>query len=154
MSKLPMTQQLRKAHETLTVQRLTTWIGATALSLAGFFSVLAAKGAPVSFGFVPDANVQPQAAAGNQVNGALDDRIVVRRVYVPAVRPPAGGVKPGAQPGTAQAASAGQVTAVSSAAAPNTTTAASTSGASSTTSAPAPATPKPVAATGGSTPKH
>src|SRR5207302_9347947 len=129
-------QQSRKVQETFNVQRLTTWIGASALSLSGIFTAFAAKSVPTTYGLTPAASLQPQASIQNQVNGALDDRIVVRRVFLPPVRPPAGGVR-GAQP----AAAAGAAKPATS----RTTVVASASAAA------APA--KPVAATGGSTPR-
>jgi hypothetical protein len=138
----PTAQQARKAQEAFNVQRLTTWVGASALSLSGIFTAFAAKGVPMTIGVTPAANVQPEAAIQNQVNGALDDRIVVRRVFLPPpppVRPPAGGVRSAAQPATAAAASAAAARPVARAVV-------------SSAAAAAPA-PKPVAATGGSTPR-
>ena len=127
-------QQARKVQESFNVQRLTTWIGAGALSLSGIFTAFAAKSVPTTYGVTPAASLQPQPGIQNQVNGALDDRIVVRRVFLPPVRPPAGGVR-AAQPAAAAAKPpAARATTVVSAAA-----------------AAAPA--KPAAATGGSTPR-
>jgi hypothetical protein len=139
-------QQSRKVQEAFNVQRLTTWVGASALSLSGIFTAFAAKSAPMTIGVTPAANLRPQASIQNQVNGALDDRIVVRRVYLPPpppVRPPTGGVRAGQPAATAAAATAaaGRPAAVVA-----TTVVASAA-------APAPP-PKPVAATGGSTPRH
>ena len=131
----PTVQKDRKAHESFNVQRLTTWVGAAALSLSGIFTAFAAKGAPMTIGVAMAASVQPGAAVQNQVRGALDDRIVVRRVYVPPPRPAAGGVRE-ARPAAGQAP--GQARPVSTV----------------VSAAPAAAPPKPVAATGGSTPRH
>jgi len=131
----PTAQQSRKLQEAFNVQRLTTWIGAGALSLSGIFTAFAAKGAPMTIGVAPAANVRPDASIQNHVNGALDDRIVVRRVFLPPVRPPAAGVR-AAQPAKAAGA------------------AARPAAASISTAAAAAPPPKPVAATGGSTPRH
>lgn len=131
----PTAQQSRKLQEAFNVQRLTTWIGAGALSLSGIFTAFAAKGSPMTIGVAMAASVQPGAAVQNQVSGALDDRIVVRRVYVPPPRPAASGVR-AARPAAGQAA--GQARPASSV----------------VSAAAAPAPPKPVAATGGSTPRH
>jgi hypothetical protein len=139
-------QQSRKVQEAFNVQRLTTWVGASALSLSGIFTAFAAKSAPVTIGVTPMASVEPQATIQNQVNGALDDRIVVRRVYLPPpppVRPPTSGVRGAQAAGPAAAGGARPATAAATAVA--TTVVAS---------APAPAPAKPVAATGGSTPRH
>ena len=133
-SQPPTAQQSRKLQEAFNVQRLTTWIGAGALSLSGIFTAFAAKGVPMTVGMTPAASLQPEAGIQNQVNGALDDRIVVRRVFLPPVRPPAAGVR-SAQPARSAAPAARPVT-----------------GSVSVASAPAPP-PKPVAATGGSTPR-
>ena len=131
----PTAQQGRKARESFNVQRLTTWTGAAALSLSGLFTAFAAKGAPMTIGVAMAASGQPGAAVQNQVSGALDDRIVVRRVYVPPPRPAAAGVRAD-RPAAGQPA--GQARPVSTVVA----------------AASAPAPPKPVAATGGSTPRH
>jgi len=131
----PTAQQSRKLQEAFNVQRLTTWIGAGALSLSGIFTAFAAKGVPMTVGVTPAASVQPEVGVQNQVNGALDDRIVVRRVFLPPVRPPAAPGVRSAQPVRAGAPAARPVT-----------------GSVSVANAPAPAA-KPVAATGGSTPR-
>ena len=135
----PTAQQSRKLHEAFNVQRLTTWIGAGALSLSGIFTAFAAKGAPMTIGVAPAANVRPDASIQNHVNDALNDRIVVRRVFLPPVRPPAAGVR-AAQPAKA--------------AGPAASAAARPAAASISTAAAAAPPPKPVAATGGSTPRH
>jgi hypothetical protein len=132
----PTAQQGRKQQEAFNVQRLTTWIGASALSLSGIFTAFAAKGVPMTIGVTPTASVRPESSIQNQVNGALDDRIVVRRVFLPPVRPPVAGVR-AAQPATSGAAAPRPATAV-------------VSKAPAAAAAPA---PKPAAATGGSTPR-
>ena len=135
-------QQTRKVQEAFNIQRLTTWVGASALSLSGIFTAFAAKSAPMTVGVAPAANLESQPSIQNQVNGALDDRIVVRRVFLAPVRPPAAAVRaarPGVPGAAARPASGGAAT----------TTAATTAVAS----VPAAAPPKPVASTGGSTPR-
>jgi hypothetical protein len=142
-----MSQQDRKAQESEVVRRLTRGAGAAALGLAGYFTVSAATTVPMVFGAQPaGASEQPAGAAE-----ALDDRVFVRTIHVPAPRPSASAVR-GA---TGQAASGRAVSAAAGAAQ-------STGGATQSTvtqqpasqgPAPAPAPPpKPVAASGGSTP--
>ena len=161
-----MPQQDRKAREGNVVRRLTITAGATALGLAGYFTVSAATAVPIALGAGADAQ-QPPAGASQG-----DDQRFVRRVYVPAsLQAPAGGVKAAG----GQAATSGQS---------NTTAAPGTSAVSGTTPGtapgstagptpapgpgtqppatqppPAPAatppptpTPAPTATTGGSTP--
>jgi hypothetical protein len=139
-----MSQQERKAQESGVVRRLTRGAGAAALGLAGYFTVSAATAAPMVFGAQP-AGVGPQPAGAAE---ALDDRVFVRRVHVPAPRPSAAGVKSAT---TARAATGGRaVSAQAGVAQPAGTTTQQTQAAGP---APAPAPkPPPAAATGGSTP--
>src|SRR5437016_455516 len=76
----PTVQKDRKAHESFNVQRLTTWVGAAALSLSGIFTAFAAKGAPMTIGVAMAASVQPGAAVQNQVSGALDRGVVAESI--------------------------------------------------------------------------
>jgi hypothetical protein len=136
-----MSQQERKAQESGVVRRLTRGTGAAALGLAGYFTVSAATAAPMVFGAQP-AGVGPQPAGAAE---ALDDRVFVRRVHVPAPRPSAAGVKSAT---AARAAAGGRtVSARAGVAQP----AGTTTQAAGPAPAPAPK-PPPAAATGGSTP--
>lgn len=133
-------QQARKEQEGAVVRRLTIGAGATALGLAWYFTSSAVTAAPLAFGAQP-------AAAGPPVMGIeqLDDRVFVRRVHVPALRPPAGGVRAGAARPAGGAASAS-----GAAAAP---AVGGTAPAQAAAAAPiAQPAPTPVATTGGSTP--
>jgi hypothetical protein len=136
-----MSQQERKAQESGVVRRLTRGAGAAALGLAGYFTVSAATAAPMAFGAQPTGAGQQPAGAAE----ALDDRVFVRRVHVPAVRPSAAGVRSAT---AGRAASGGATVSAQAAAALPVGTTKQTG---SQAAAPAPK-PPPVAATGGSTP--
>lgn len=149
-----MSQQERKAQEGQVVRRLTGGAGATALGLAWFFTASAATAAPVAFGASPAADPQQPVSGPEQ----LDDRVFVRRVHVPAMRAPAGGVKAGtvATMSAAQAGSVGPAAGSGGASGGQAAAAGSTSSAP-TAAQPAPAPvatprPTPTATTGGSTP--
>ena len=142
-----MSQQARKEQEGVVVRRLTVGAGAAALGLAWYFTASATTAVPVAFGSQPAADDQPVVGVEQ-----LDDHVFVRTVHVPAVRPPAGGVKAGA------AVSGGSTAgARTTGGAASTSTSAGTAGAAPAAiaqpvpAAPAP-TPKPVATTGASTP--
>jgi hypothetical protein len=141
-----MSQQARKEQEGVVVRRLTAGAGAAALGLAWYFTASATGAVPVAFGAQPAADEQPVVGVEQ-----LDDHVFVRTVHVPALRPPAGGVK------SAAAASGGQTTTTAAARASGGAPAAPSSAPiaqpvpAAVPVAPAP-TPKPVATTGGSTP--
>jgi hypothetical protein len=142
-----MSQQARKEQEGVVVRRLTAGAGAAALGLAWYFTASATSAVPVAFGAQPAADEQPVVGVEQ-----LDDHVFVRTVHVPAVRPPAGGVRSGAP------ASGGQTTTTAAARASSGAPAAQAATApiaqpvpAAVPVAPAP-TPKPVATTGGSTP--
>src|SRR5690242_838988 len=83
-----MSQQARKEQEGVVVRRLTVGAGAAALGLAWYFTASATTAVPVAFGARPTADTQPVVGVEQ-----LDDHVFVRTVHVPAVRPPAGGVR-------------------------------------------------------------
>jgi hypothetical protein len=88
-----MSQQARKEQEGVVVRRLTIGAGAATLGLAWYFTSAAATAAPVTFDAQPAGDAQQPVIGVEQ----LDDRVFVRTVHVPAIRPPAGGVKAGPQ---------------------------------------------------------
>src|SRR5215472_12859010 len=133
-----MSQQARKEQEGAVVRRLTAGAGAAALGLAWYFTASATTAVPVAFGAQPSADDQPVVGIEQ-----LDDHVFVRTVHVPAVRPPAGGVK-----AAATAAARGATAAPTSA---NPAAAAAAPIAQPVAAAAPPPTAKPVATTGGST---
>jgi hypothetical protein len=145
-----MSQQARKEQEGVVVRRLTLGAGAAALGLAWYFTASATTAVPVAFGAQPAADEQPVVGVEQ-----LDDHVFVRTVHVPAVRPPAGGVRAGAA--ASGGSPAARTTGGTGTAAPASTSAAPAAAAPVaiaqpvTAAAPAP-TPKPVATTGASTP--
>lgn len=101
-----MSQKARKEQEAVIVRRLTAGAGAAALGMAWYFTASAATAAPIALGAQPAADAQQPVIGVEQ----LDDRVFVRTVHVPPIRPPAGGVKAGSQPGGGGQAPAGQTT--------------------------------------------
>jgi hypothetical protein len=144
-----MSQQARKEQEGVVVRRLTVGAGAAALGLAWYFTASATTAVPIAFGAQAAGDGQPAVGVEQ-----LDDHVFVRTVHVPAVRPPAGGVKAGT---AASGGTAARTTAGATGTAASTSTSAAAAGAAPVAiaqpvpAAPAP-TPKPVATTGASTP--
>jgi hypothetical protein len=147
-----VSQQARKEQEGVVVRRLTVGAGAAALGLAWYFTASATTAAPVAFGAQSASDEQPVVGIEQ-----LDDHVFVRTVHVPAVRPPAGGVR------SASAGGQTAATKVSGGATP--TGAAQATAPAATGSAPvaqpvaqpvappaAAPTPKPAATTSASTP--
>src|SRR5262252_7935078 len=136
-----MSQQARKEQEGVVVRRLTVGAGAAALGLAWYFTASATTAVPVALGAQPAADEQPVVGVEQ-----LDDHVFVRTVHVPAVRPPAGGVRAGAASGGSTAARTTGGTSASTSAGP---AAAAPAAIAQPVPAAAPApTPKPVATTG------
>lgn len=96
-----MSQQARKEQEGVVVRRLTVGAGAAALGLAWYFTASATTAVPVAFGAQSASDDQPVVGIEQ-----LDDHVFVRTVHVPAVRPPAGGVRSG----SASVSAGGQAT--------------------------------------------
>ena len=145
-----MSQQARKEQEGVVVRRLTVGAGAAALGLAWYFTASATTAVPVAFGAQSAADDQPVVGMEQ-----LDDHVFVRTVHVPAVRPPAGGVRPatastGGQTATSRASGGATPTGAALTTAPAATGSAPVA---QPVAAPAPApTPKPAATTSASTP--
>jgi hypothetical protein len=141
-----VSQQARKEQEGVVVRRLTVGAGAAALGLAWYFTASATTAVPVAFGAQPAADDQPVVGVEQ-----LDDHVFVRTVHVPAVRPPAGGVRAAAPASGGQAARPTAGTASTSTSAAPAAAAAVPMAQPVQAAAPAP-TPKPAATTGASTP--
>jgi hypothetical protein len=151
-----MSQQARKEQEGVVVRRLTVGAGAAALGLAWYFTASATSAAPIAFGAQSATDDQPVVGIEQ-----LDDHVFVRTVHVPAVRPPAGGVRSGSTAAASgQTAATAKVTGGATPTGATQTTAQAATGSAPVAqpvaqpvpaATPAP-TPAPVATTSASTP--